>query len=349
MLTRRKAIKTAALATVSAAVDSCLPKLNAQPSFRVIRQSRPRLYHPADDPEYTFVLPKDPARKAILQNLIADCEELSSRQPWKSIPQNLDSPHPYHQLYITFYSGMQASALIEQYAFAWRMTHDDRWLARAKQWLLAAASWEHSDRIEEHFYTANRYHASEHGGTHIDAPIHFAPNGKTLDMLSLDQLTGAAVVVDVSAKALDDADYQITVADLKAWETKHGQIPKGSIVLLNTGFARHWPDAKKYLGTAEKGPDAVAKLHFPGLHPDAARWLVSERTIKAVGLDTASIDYGQSQLFESHRILFEKNVPAFENVAALDRLPATGAYVVALPMKIKGGSGGPLRIVAWVP
>ncbi|PYJ02257.1 MAG: cyclase [Verrucomicrobia bacterium] len=200
-----------------------------------------------------------------------------------------------------------------------------------------------------YFYTANRFHASEHGGTHIDAPIHFAPNGKTLDMLSLDQLTGAAVVVDVSAKALDDADYQITVADLKAWETKHGQIPKGAIVLLNTGFARHWPDAKKYLGTTEKGPDAVAKLHFPGLHPDAARWLVSERTIKAVGLDTASIDYGQSQLFESHRILFEKNVPAFENVAALDRLPATGAYVVALPMKIKGGSGGPLRIVAWVP
>jgi kynurenine formamidase len=155
-------------------------------------------------------------------------------------------------------------------------------------------------------------------------------------------------VVDVSAKCHIDPDFQITVPVLIAWEKGHGQIPNGAIVLFHTGFARHWPDAKKYLGTDEKGTNAVAKLHFPGLHPDAARWLVSERGVKAVGLDTASIDYGQSTLFESHRILFEKNIPAFENVAALDQLPANGAYVIALPMKIKGGSGGPLRIVAWV-
>ncbi len=206
----------------------------------------------------------------------------------------------------------------------------------------------HGQTPKGYFYAANRYRASEHGGTHIDAPIHFAEGHKTVDQLPLDQLTGSAVVVDVSARAQKDADYQITVADLKAWEEKHGKIPENTIVLFHTGFARHWPNAKKYLGTDEKGSEAVAKLHFPGLHPDAARWLVSERPIKAVGLDTASIDYGQSTLFESHRILFEKNVPAFENVAALDQLPATGAYIVALPMKIKGGSGGPLRIVAWI-
>jgi kynurenine formamidase len=200
-----------------------------------------------------------------------------------------------------------------------------------------------------YFYTANRYRASEHGGTHIDAPIHFAEGHQTVDQLPIDQLAGAAVVVDVSAKAQKDADYQIGVADLKAWEEGHGQIPSGGIVLFRTGFAKYWPDAKKYLGTAEKGAEAVSKLHFPGLHPEAARWLVNQRKIKAVGLDTASIDYGQSTLFESHRILFEKNVPAFENVAALDPLPATGAYIIALPMKIKGGSGGPLRIVAWLP
>jgi len=199
-----------------------------------------------------------------------------------------------------------------------------------------------------YFYAANRYRASEHGGTHLDSPIHFARDRKTVEQLPLDQLTGTAVMVDVSAKALKDADYQITAADLQAWEAKHGQIPAGAILLLNTGFARHWPDAKKYLGTAEKGPGAVAKLHFPGLHPDAARWLTTERHIKAIGLDTASIDHGQSKLFESHRILFEKNIPAFENIAALDQLPATGAYVVALPMKIKGGTGAPLRIVAWL-
>ena len=206
----------------------------------------------------------------------------------------------------------------------------------------------HSHTDKGYFYAANRYSASEHGGTHIDAPIHFAEGRKTLDQLAIDQLTGAAIVVDVSAKAQKNADYQISVEDLKAWEAKQGHIPRNAIVLFHTGYARHWPDAKKYLGTDERGADAVAKLHFPGLHPDAARWLTTQRTIKAVGLDTASIDYGQSTLFESHRILFEKNTPAFENVAAIDKLPATGAYVVALPMKIKDGSGGPLRIVAWV-
>jgi kynurenine formamidase len=200
-----------------------------------------------------------------------------------------------------------------------------------------------------YFYAANRYAASEHGGTHIDAPIHFAENHKTVDQLTPDQLIGPAVVVDVSDKAVTNSDYQVTSADLEKWEARHKRIPNGSILLLSTGFARHWPDAAKYLGTAEKGSAAVAKLHFPGLHPDAARWLVKERSIKAIGLDTASIDYGQSTLFESHRILFEKDIPALENVAGLDQLPVTGAYVIALPMKIKDGSGGPLRIIAWVP
>jgi kynurenine formamidase len=207
----------------------------------------------------------------------------------------------------------------------------------------------HSHTDKGFFYAANRYRASEHGGTHIDAPVHFAERGRTLDQLPVEQLIGQAIVVDVSAKALKDADYQIAVANLKTWEGGHGPIPAGAIVLFHTGYARYWPDAKKYLGTDERGTNGVAKLHFPGLHPDAARWLVTERTIKAVGLDTASIDYGQSSLFETHRILFEKNIPAFENVAALDQLPPTGAFIVALPMKIKDGSGGPLRIVAWVP
>jgi kynurenine formamidase len=200
-----------------------------------------------------------------------------------------------------------------------------------------------------YFYAANRYHASEHGGTHIDAPVHFAQGHQTVDQIPLEKLAAPAVVIDVSTSALKDPDYLISVEDLKTWESKHGRIPPDMIVLLKTGYARYWPDAKKYLGTDAKGPEAVAHLHFPGLGPDAARWLMTERAIRAVGLDTASIDRGQSKLFETHRILFERNVPAFENVASLNRLPATGAYVVALPMKIKGGSGGPLRMVAWVP
>jgi len=127
-----------------------------------------------------------------------------------------------------------------------------------------------------------------------------------------------------------------------------GRIPAGAIVLLRTGFGKFYPDRKKYLGTDERGAAAVAKLHFPGLDPQAARWLGQSRSIKAIGLDTASIDRGQSTLFESHRNLFERNIPAFENVANLDQLPVKGFTVVALPMKIKGGSGGPLRIIAML-
>jgi kynurenine formamidase len=138
----------------------------------------------------------------------------------------------------------------------------------------------------------------------------------------------------------------VTVDDLQRFEREHGMIASDAILLFRTGFSRRWPDAARYLGTAERGEQAVAKLHFPGLDPAAARWITMNRSIKAIGLDTASIDYGQSTLFESHRTLFEKNIPAFENVANLDQLPAKGFTVIALPMKIKGGSGGPLRIIA---
>lgn len=200
-----------------------------------------------------------------------------------------------------------------------------------------------------YYYYAGTFQLSEHGGTHIDAPIHFGEGQLTLDQLSLDQLMGPAIVVDVSDKAVTDRDYQVSVADFEAWEATHGRIPDGTIILLQTGSGQFWPDRDLYMGTNERGADAVAKLHFPGLHPDAARWLVENRSIHAIGLDTPSIDHGQSQLFESHRILYADNIPAIENVANLDLLPATGFTVIALPMKIKDGSGGPLRIIALVP
>ena len=199
-----------------------------------------------------------------------------------------------------------------------------------------------------YFYSAYRFAAAEHGGTHLDAPVHFAKGRNSVDQIPLDQLTGAALVVDVSKQCAANADYLVSVADLQNWEKRNGKIPAGAIILLRTGFGKYYPDRKKYLGTDERGPDAVAKLHFPGLDPEAARWLTQNRSIKAIGLDTASIDRGQSTLFESHRILFEKNIPAFENVANLDQLPVKGFTVIALPMKIKGGSGGPLRIVAML-
>ena len=199
------------------------------------------------------------------------------------------------------------------------------------------------------FYDANKYSAAEHGGTHIDAPIHFAKGKHTTDQIPVERLIGPAVVIDVSKKALPNPDYLVSVEDFTNWEAKNGEIADGSIVLLNTGYAQFWPDRVKYMGTDKRGPEAVKDLHFPGLDPEAAKWLVENRNINAIGLDTPSIDYGQSTLFESHQILFKENIPAFENVANLDKLPPKGALIIALPMKIKGGSGGPLRIIAVLP
>ena len=199
-----------------------------------------------------------------------------------------------------------------------------------------------------YYYAAYNYCAAEHGGTHLDAPVHFAKGKWTTDEIPLDRLTGEAVVIDVSEKAMKDPDMQLMPADIEAWEKTNGIIPADAILLIRTGYGSLYPDAKKYLGTAERGAAAVPKLHFPSIHPDAAAWLVANRKIKAVGIDVASVDYGQSTEFKTHRILYEQNIPGFENVANLDKLPVKGAYVIALPMKIKGGSGGPLRIVARV-
>lgn len=200
-----------------------------------------------------------------------------------------------------------------------------------------------------YYYSAYRYSSAEHGGTHIDAPVHFAKGRHSVDEIPLNQLIGSAIVVDVTRQVANNRDYQVTKNDLTDWERMNRRILPGTIVLLRTGFGKFYPDRKKYLGTEQRGEKAVADLHFPGLHPDAARWLTRNRNIKAIGLDTPSIDYGQSTLFESHRILFEKNIPVFENVAHLEQLPLKGFSVVALPMKIKGGSAGPLRMVAIVP
>ena len=200
-----------------------------------------------------------------------------------------------------------------------------------------------------YYYAANNFSTSEHGGTHLDAPIHFAEGKQTADQVPLDRLVGPAVVVDVVARAEADADYRLDVPALEAWERSNGRMPDGVIVLVRTGWSSRWPDKERYLGTTKTGPGGAAKLHFPGIDSSAARWLAAERRVKAVGIDTPSIDYGQSTTFDSHRILLGQNISAFENVTSLERLPESGAFVVALPMKIKGGSGGPLRIVAIIP
>jgi kynurenine formamidase len=198
-----------------------------------------------------------------------------------------------------------------------------------------------------YFYASNTLCTPEHGGTHFDAPFHFSESGLTVDKVPLEQLIAPAVVIDVTPKASADRDYRLTADDLLAFEKMHGQIARGSIILLRTGWSRHWPNVKAYLG--DDTPNDASRLSFPSYGSDAARLLLEERGVAALGIDTASIDYGRSTDFQVHRLAAARNVPGLENLNNLDQLPSRGALLIALPMKIEGGSGGPLRAVALVP
>ena len=200
-----------------------------------------------------------------------------------------------------------------------------------------------------YFYSSYSLSTPEHGGTHLDAPVHFAEGRESTDAVPLSSLTGEAVVIDVSSNALQNRDYRIGSAEIQQWEKEHATTIDNKIVLFKTGYGQFYPNREKYFGTSLRGAEAIPQLHFPGIASEAADWIVKNRTVKAVGLDTPSLDYGQSTDFLTHRILMEHNIPGFENVAHLDSLTETGVYVVALPMKVAQGSGAPLRIIACMP
>jgi kynurenine formamidase len=197
------------------------------------------------------------------------------------------------------------------------------------------------------WYSAYNYSGAEHVGTHLDAPFHFAEGRWTTEQIPLAQTIGPGVVVDVRRQAEADRDYLVKVNDIQSWEKRYGKLPKGAIVLMYTGWGKYWGDRKRYFGTDEPGNDR--DLHFPGFAKETAEFLVKQRGVKAVGIDTPSIDHGPSRDFLAHQVFGAANVPTFENVASLDKLPAKGATVFAIPMKIKGGSGAPLRILALLP
>ena len=198
-----------------------------------------------------------------------------------------------------------------------------------------------------YWYASYNYSASEHVGTHMDAPFHFAEGKWTADQIPLGRTIGPGVVVDVRGKASANAEYQLQLVDLHTWERRHGRIPPGAIVLMHSGWGKFWGDRKRYFGTDQPGD--VTNLRFPGFSKEAAEFLAKERKINAVGIDTPSIDYGASRDFIVHQIFGRANIPIFENVASLDRLAPKGVTIFALPMKIKGGSGAPLRIFAILP
>jgi len=197
-----------------------------------------------------------------------------------------------------------------------------------------------------YWYASASFSASEHGGTHLDSPIHFAEKQPTVDQIPLSQLVGPAVVVNVQAECEKQRDYALLPRDLEAWEQRHGPIPAGAIVLMHSGWGRYWPDKTRYLGTNR--PRDTKTLHFPGLSREAAEWLV-KRKVAGVGVDTASLDPGSSREFMAHRVLNGAGIYGIENVANLEKLPEAGATLLALPMKIEGGSGAPTRVIAILP
>ena len=197
-----------------------------------------------------------------------------------------------------------------------------------------------------YFYSANAFCAPEHGGTHLDAPVHFAEEAATVDQIAIERLVAPAVVIDVSSQAAEHPDYRLTRADLARFEERHGRVAAGSIVLLRTGWASRWPNALRYLG--DDTPGDASDLHFPSFGEEAVAELL-ERGAVMLGVDTASIDHGPSSDFRVHRLAAAAGVPGLENLASLRDLPEVGAWLIALPMKIGGGSGGPVRVIALVP
>ena len=203
------------------------------------------------------------------------------------------------------------------------------------------------DTADSYFYSAYTVSTPEHGGTHIDAPVHFAEGGLSTEQIALDKLIAPAVVIDISAKAAEDRNYRLSAKDVLDFEENYELIAAGSIVLVRTDWSRHWPDAMAYLG--DDTPGDASNLQFPGIGEDATRLLTEDRKVAMIGIDTASIDYGKSQDFMAHRIGAAQGVANLENLTKLAELPPVGSVVMALPMKVEGGSGGPVRVVALVP
>jgi kynurenine formamidase len=197
-----------------------------------------------------------------------------------------------------------------------------------------------------YWYASATFTTSEHGGTHLDSPLHFGEGKTGTGEIPVSRLIGPANVIDVSKACAADRDYRAAAQDITRWEQTYGSLKAGDIVLFRTGWGHFWPDRQRYLGDATPGD--ASKLSFPGLGQDAARLLV-ERHVNGVGIDTASMDYGKSKDFIVHQILNGADIYGLENVANLEKLPARGATLIALPVKVKGGTGGPVRIIAILP
>ena len=218
----------------------------------------------------------------------------------------------------------------------------------AKPYQLDKVSWGISEG--GWWYASNEFSASEHGGTHADAPIHFAENGRTIDQIPLDEWIGPAVKIDVTKICEKNRDYLLSIMEIKRWEEQFGRIPDRAWVIMYTGIGtRHYPDKHMVLGTDKKGEDAIPELSFPGFSEESVTFLLTNRNIAGIAIDTPSIDYGKSKDFKVHQVLFAADKLALENIANLDKLPASGATLYVIPMLIKQGTGSPARVFAIIP
>jgi kynurenine formamidase len=197
--------------------------------------------------------------------------------------------------------------------------------------------------VEKNGYFTRSFWMLEHYGTHLDAPVHFPPGKMTVDEIPARKLFGPAVVLDVRAESAKDADYRVPAALVEEWEKRHGRISEGAIVLLRTGWASRWPDVQRY-----RNQDAQGRMHFPGYSVEAAKLLVG-RKVSGLGCDTLSIDYGASEDFAVHHVVLGAGLYQLENLADLSEVPEAGAFLVVAPIKLEGGSGGPVRVFALLP
>jgi kynurenine formamidase len=194
--------------------------------------------------------------------------------------------------------------------------------------------------VEKEGYFTRSFSMLEHYGTHMDAPAHFPPGTTTVDKIAPENFFGPAVVLDVTKVVERDPDYQLSAKDVSAWEQKHGSIPAGSIVVLRTGWSTRWPDVARY-----RNQDVNGKMHFPGFSVEAAKILL-QRKVSGLGCDTLSIDPGNSPDFPVHHLVLGQGVYQLENLADLSGLPEAGAFLIAAPIKLEGGSGGAVRVFA---
>lgn len=197
----------------------------------------------------------------------------------------------------------------------------------------------HNFRIEY-----NSFCTGEHVGTHIDAPAHFAQGKWKVHEIPAERFIGPGVIINVKSEAAANNDYRVTVDDLMIWEAANGRIPHNAFVIMNSGWGSRFPNVSLVLNSDDLGN--ATSYHFPGFHGDAARWLLANRNVSMLGVDTPSVDYAQTHDFDVHVVLYANNVPGLENVAYLDQVPDAGAMIYAFPLKLEHGSGSPVRIVA---